>query len=167
MDVFIDTFLVISYLPITFWWALPANASPFKTGGSWDSYQIGKSARYACAGNAGNVFPTTDVKRKPLVSDPGMHHSTCVTHVPWYMSRSRTRGGGENILGIPGACATHNSVYLARGPWPSGYQSGHCSGWRKLFRRVRDPITTSWWNSLIIGISTYSCAQRHIIMSPS
>ena len=26
----------------------------------------------------------------PRVSDPGMHHGTCVTHVPWYMSRSLT-----------------------------------------------------------------------------
>ena len=26
-------------------------------------------------------------------------------------------GGGENVPGIPGACATRNFVYLARGPW--------------------------------------------------
>ena len=26
-------------------------------------------------------------------------------------------GGGENVPGIPGACATHNFTYLARGPW--------------------------------------------------
>ena len=37
-----------------------------------------------------------------------MHHGTCVTHVPWYMSGSITRGGGENVPGIPGACATRN-----------------------------------------------------------
>ena len=34
-----------------------------------------------------------------------MHHGTCVTHVPWCMSGSRTCGDGENIPGIPGACA--------------------------------------------------------------
>ena len=34
-------------------------------------------------------------KGKPLVSDPGMHHGTCVTHVSWCMSGSLTRGGGE------------------------------------------------------------------------
>ena len=34
-----------------------------------------------------------------------MHHGTCVTHVPWCMSGSLTRGGGENVPGIPGACA--------------------------------------------------------------
>ena len=38
------------------------------------------------------------LQRKPLVSDPGMHHGTCVMHVPWCMSGSLTRGGGENDL---------------------------------------------------------------------
>ena len=28
----------------------------------------------------------------PWVSDPDMHHGTCVTHVPWCMSGSLTRG---------------------------------------------------------------------------
>ena len=54
---------------------------------------------------------------RPQVSDPGMHHSTCVTHVPWCMSGSLTRGGGENVCGIPAACPTRNFAYLARGPW--------------------------------------------------
>ena len=56
------------------------------------------------------------LQRKPLVSDPGMHHGTCVTHVPWCMSRSQIHGGGENVPGMPGACATRNFTYLARGP---------------------------------------------------
>ena len=55
-------------------------------------------------------FPRHRFQRKPLVSDPGMHHDTCVTHVPWCMSGSLTRGGGENVPGIPGACAIHNFV---------------------------------------------------------
>ena len=45
-----------------------------------------------------------------------MHHGTCVTHVPWCMSGSLTLGGGENVPGIPGACATPNFAFLARGP---------------------------------------------------
>ena len=45
-------------------------------------------------------------QRKQLVSDRGMHHGTCVTHVPWCMSRSLTRGDGENVPGIP--CTTRN-----------------------------------------------------------
>ena len=45
----------------------------------WASYQIRKIAGCACTGNAGTVSPP------PRVSDPDMHHGTCVTHVPWCM----------------------------------------------------------------------------------
>ena len=71
----------------------------------WTSYQIRKITGCACAGNAGNVFSRRRFQRKPLVGDHGMHHGTCVTHVPWCMSRSLTCGDGENVPGIPGACA--------------------------------------------------------------
>ena len=57
------------------------------------------------------------LQKKPLVSNPDMHHGTCVTHVPWCMSGSLTRRGRENVPGNPGACATRNFTYLARGPW--------------------------------------------------
>ena len=45
------------------------------------------------------------------VSDPDMHHGTCVTHVPRFMPGSLTSGsfevfGGKNVSGIPGACVT-------------------------------------------------------------
>ena len=33
-------------------------------------------------------FPHHRLQRKLLVSDPGMHHGTCITHVPWCMSGS-------------------------------------------------------------------------------
>ena len=72
---------------------------------AWASYQIRKIAGCACAGNAGNVFPRRRFQRKPIVGDPGMHHGTCVTHVPWCMSGSLTCGDGENVPGIPGTCA--------------------------------------------------------------
>ena len=62
-------------------------------------------------------FPHHRLQRKPLVSDPGMHHDTCVTHVPWCISGSLTHSGGENVPGIPGACATRNFTYLVRGPY--------------------------------------------------
>ena len=71
----------------------------------------------ACAGNAGNVFLRHRLKKRLLVSDPGMRHGTCVTHVPWCMSGSLTRGGGEDVPGILSACTTSNFTYLARGPW--------------------------------------------------
>ena len=71
----------------------------------WASYQICKIAACACVGNAGNISPRRQFQRKPLVSDPGMHHGTCVTHVSWCMSGSLTCSDGENVPGIPGACA--------------------------------------------------------------
>ena len=61
-------------------------------------------------------FPRHRLQKKPLVSDPGIHHGTCVTHVPWCMSGSLNRSGGGKVPGIPGACATRNFTYLARGP---------------------------------------------------
>ena len=61
-------------------------------------------------------FPRHRLQRKPLVSDPGMHHGTCVTHVPWCMAGSPNCGGGENVPGIPGACGTRDFTYLSRGP---------------------------------------------------
>ena len=71
----------------------------------WTSYQIRKIAGCVCAGNAGNDFPRRRFQSKPLVSDPGMHHGTCVTHVPLCMSGSLTCGDGVNVPGIPDACA--------------------------------------------------------------
>ena len=71
----------------------------------WASYQIRKIAGCACAGNAGNIFLRRPFQRKPLISDPGMHYGTCVTHVPWCMSGSLTCGDEESVPGIPGACA--------------------------------------------------------------
>ena len=64
---------------------------------SWASYQIRKIAGCACARNAGNVFPRRRFQMKQLVSDPGMHHGTCVTHVPWCMSGSLTCGDGKTF----------------------------------------------------------------------
>ena len=79
-------------------------------------HKLRKIAGCARAGNVGNIFPA------PRLSDPGIHHGRCVTHVPWCMSGLQTSrvsyevGGGENVPGIPGACATHNFTYLVRGP---------------------------------------------------
>ena len=78
-----------------------------------DTYNCGLRMRRECR----ERFPRHRLQRKLLVSDPGMHHGTCVTHVPWCISGSLTRGGGENVPGIPGACASRNCTYLARGPW--------------------------------------------------
>ena len=55
----------------------------------------------------------------PRVSDPDVHHGTCVTHMPCWMSGSLTRGflwtqwWGKRSL-HPGACTTRNFAYLVR-----------------------------------------------------
>ena len=54
----------------------------------WAYCQIRRNAGCACAGNTGNVFSDPWVS----VSDPGMHHDTCVAHVPWCMPGSLTSG---------------------------------------------------------------------------
>ena len=41
------------------------------------------------------TFSRHQLQRKTQVSDPGMHHGTCVTHVPWCMSGSLTCGVGK------------------------------------------------------------------------
>ena len=78
--------------------------------------------RVAHAPGMPGTFSPLSNSMETVVSDPGMHHGTCVTHVPWCMSRSLTRGGGENVPGIPGAWATRNFAYLARGPWSKKVQ---------------------------------------------
>ena len=70
--------------------------------------------RVAHAPGMPGTFSTPPTNKPLAVSDPGMHHGTCVTHVPWCMSGSLARGDGENF---PGACATRNFTYLVRGPW--------------------------------------------------
>ena len=95
------------------------------------------------------TFPRHQLQRSLLISNLGMHHSTCITHVPWCMSGSLTRGGRENAPGIPAACATHSISYLARGPWiyligfpPLSNYSG---------RRYDCPFTRLWNDGLPVA----------------
>ena len=69
-------------------------------------------------------FPCHRLQRKPLASDPGMHHGTCVTHVPWCMSGSLNHGGVENVPAISGACKTRIFTYLAKGPYHGHWEPG-------------------------------------------
>ena len=52
----------------------------------WASWQIRKFAGAHAPGMPGTFSPS------PQVSDPDMHHGTCVTHVPWCMPGSLTSG---------------------------------------------------------------------------
>ena len=68
-------------------------------------------------------FSRHRLQRKPPVSDPGMHHGTCVTHVPWCVSGSLTRGGGEK-RSRHSRCMRNPQFYvsgkrpMARKPYP-------------------------------------------------
>ena len=71
----------------------------------------------ACAGNAGNVFPVTAGKRSRHASRH-VRHARAVMHAGIANWRFPFKSAaGENVPGIPGACATRNFAYLARGPW--------------------------------------------------
>ena len=59
-----------------------------------DTYNCGLRMRRKCR----ELVPRHRLQMKPLVSDPGMHHGRCVTHVPWCMSGSLAPGGGENAV---------------------------------------------------------------------
>ena len=71
----------------------------------------------ACAGNAGNVFPVTAGKRSRHASRH-VRHARAVMHAGIANYRfPLISTAGENVPGIPGACATCNFTYLVRGPW--------------------------------------------------
>ena len=95
------------------------------------------------------------LQRKRLVSDPGMYHGTCATHVPWRMSGSLTPDGGENVPGIAGACTTRNFMYLARGPFP----------WNPLYNHHKTKHNISlYWHQLVhysLKKETRSHGYRH------
>ena len=71
----------------------------------------------ACAGNAGNVFPVTACKRSRHASRH-VREARAVMHAGIANYRFHLKSAaGENVPGIPGACATCNFTYLVRGPW--------------------------------------------------
>ena len=116
------------------------------------------------------TFSPPPTSKKPLVSDPGKHHVTCVTHVPWCMPGSLTRGGGENVTVIPGACATRNFLYLVRGPC---HHHTHFAlrllhakeglGWEELTGGgQRGPVGRSWLDQTIAIEFILRLGFRHL-----
>ena len=114
----------------------------------WASYQIRNIAGCACTGNAGNVFPRHQFQRKPLVSDPGMHHGTCVTHVSWCMSGSLTCGDGENVPGIPGACAPATLRIWQEADRVISLVPSRCYDWLTLIPKDLKYLITTWQKRL-------------------
>ena len=97
-------------------------------------------------------FPRYRLQRKPLVSDPDMHHVTCVTHMPWCMSSLLTCGGGENVPSISGACATRNITYLARNPWAVPSVDPSANNVNTLRTTISD-VFISWLVQYIIDLT--------------
>ena len=77
---------------------------------SWipDTQNCGLRMRRECREH----YPHHRLQRKPLVSNPSMHHGSCVTHVPWCMSASLTGSSGEHVPSIPDVCATHKMTMM-------------------------------------------------------
>ena len=74
----------VSHRPITWPLYLPCTVAQEQS--PWASCQIRKIADAHAPGMPETFSP------RPPVSDPDMHHSTCVTHVPWCMLGSLTNG---------------------------------------------------------------------------
>ena len=71
----------------------------------------------ACAGNAGNVFPVAAGKRSRHASRH-VRYARAVMHAGIAKKQFPSKSAaGENVPGIPGACATCHFAYLVRGPW--------------------------------------------------
>ena len=108
----------------------------------WASYQISKLVGCACARNAVNVFLHHQLQRKSLVSDPGMHHGTCVTLVPWCMSVSLTSGSRENKT-LPAFPAHAHQQFYIFDKRPICPQSFPCASHAHSHRAF--PLWTGQW----------------------
>ena len=87
-DIIIELFFFIEphlkwHKTIMWIWILTTCAWRFAP---WASCQIRKIAGAHAPGMPGTFSPS------PQVSDPDMHHGTCMTHVPWCMPGSLTSG---------------------------------------------------------------------------
>ena len=108
-------------------------------------------------------FPRHRLQSKLLVNDPGMHHGTCITHVPWWMSGSLIFSRGKNVPGIPGPCTTGNFSYLARGPYTTSSLLGYGRTKEKGYQ-IQDTIANQinsiyGYNKIIFTI--YSTHQSY------
>ena len=56
-------------------------------------------------------FPRHRLQRKPPINDPGMHHGTCVMHMPWCMSWSPKLVAGKTFLAFP--AHAQSAIYVS------------------------------------------------------
>ena len=81
-----------------------------------------------------------------------MHHGTCVTHVPWCMSGSIARGGGENVPAFP----AHAQTSILR-----IWQEAHA----KCFSQ-NDGVAVSTWMSYNISQNLWMGLLIYVLMIP-
>ena len=96
------------------------------------------------------TFSRPRLQWKPPVNDPGMHHGTCETHLPWFMSGSLTCGGGETF---PAFLAHAQPVILRI------WQEAHCTQHsnytvlpRSSFKLTKTPLPRPFPRSGEIGL---------------
>ena len=71
---------------------------------SWDHEPLTRYVKLWAAHASGmlGTFSPPPASMEPLVRDPGMHHGTCVSHLPWCMSGLLTCfGGGKRFPAFP------------------------------------------------------------------
>ena len=124
------------------------------TAPQWASCQIHKIAGAHAPGMPGTFSPP------PQVSDPDMHHGTCVTHVPWCMPGSLTssflwnRRRGKTFPAFPAHAQPailricqeahwkeENTVLFPRQQVTSAQLVRHEISWRYIFPRWRQAVT--------------------------
>ena len=127
----------------------------------------------ACAGNAGNVFPVTAGKRSRHASRH-VRHARAVMHVEIVNKRFLLKSAaGENVPGIPGACATCNFTYLVRGPYTAmrlqDFTRSYSNTFVHLLNRGRDLRETQlkrWiWAAVMDTFCLVSgCTIKHVLL---
>ena len=109
-------------------------------------------------------FPRHGLQRKPLVSDPDMNHGTCVTHVPWFMSGSLTRGGEETFPAFPTHAQPSIFTYLVRGPWTDDGNTTKTNHNKtvSIFHGMYACVTRPGTDSVSRQCTTTVFTQRHV-----
>ena len=106
--------------------------------GLWTSCQILKVAGCACAGN------TETFSSPPKIMDPDMHHSTCVTHMPWCLPVSLIRK------------RLRHSQRVRNRPF-------YVSGKRPILQSFAEITVEDWVTSRDVFAVTFKYVQRQLI----
>ena len=103
----------------------------------------------------------------------GLAIPTCITARAWRTCRGACRdrllvvsfevGGWENVPGIPGACATRNFTYLARGPWAMVHRR-HTKQQRQVVNcfSMKHGSTSTVTMTAVVGRVFHQRGERHV-----